>query len=1059
MIKPTSSSDSDRGAIHWFLGNPVAANIMMMFFILGGLIALHGIQTEIFPPIDPKMITISVGYPGATPYEIADGITSRIERPLLTVEGVKRVSSTAQEGRGLVTVQLKDFADKDAVYNDVRSTVLALQDFPPKNANLPVISHVKLTPLVMTMAVHGDVEESVLRHWTQNVDAGLRALPNIALTKVRGVRDPMISIEVSQATLERHGLTFAEINKAIASYSVDVPAGTIESAGGDWLFRVQEKRRTGSEFSDVVMISKTDGATLRLGDIATIFDGPTDQNLISRFNGKPSAYIDVYRSDTEDTLKIANEVKSYLETLSLPQGIDLTLQDDLTVDLVDRMSLMARNGLLGFMLVFVILLFFLDLKLAFWTSASIPISFLGGLMLLNYMGYSLNMITLFALIVVLGILVDDGIIIGESIFEAQEKEPDNPRATIKGIRSVIAPVTVGVATTIAAFAPLTMSTGVLGQIMKIIPITVICILGVSLIEAYFILPSHLNHNTRWSQGPLATVRNYFQRGLATFTQTKLLPWARLAIRWRYATIAGFVGVALLTVALVTSGSVRFVFFPDIPADKMTISVQLPIGTSFTVTEQTMNTIEDRILAIIKEHDRTHDASILQSISLSIGEHVASQGGPANLLSSVQAHHLGQVRLNLVPSAFRTVGTRTLENEIRTSISDLPNIEAVVFKSDLIQNAPDLEIQLTHADEVVLSMAAADLKEALKRLPGTKDINDNADAGKNELRFVVNERGLAMGLTPAMLGEQLRNAYFGAELQRFQRGDTEVLVYARYPKAEREQIISLQAAQISLPNGQMAPLTEVADTEVHRGFAKILTVDGRRILTITAEAALESTTPGDLTMSVTQAVMPPILQRYPGLKYSFEGKTKEQSEDLQSLLSNMLIAFLLIYVLLGAQLRSYIQPLAIMSAIPFGIVGAVLGHWLLGYDLTFISLFGVIALTGVVVNDSIVLVDNLNQHRKDGYGMEESAMRAIERRFRPILLTTLSTSFGLLPILMETSIQARFLIPMVVSLACGILFATVIVLFLIPCLMVMAEDACHWLRARFMEEENAGPISQ
>jgi multidrug efflux pump subunit AcrB len=1042
------------GLIGWFITNHVAANILMLLFVLGGLISLSAMQTETFPPIDPKLITINVTYPGATPYEVADAITSRAEEALVGIEGIKRINSTAAEGHASINVELLDFVDADEVYNDVETAINALQDFPPEDANRPIISKVRLTPNVITLALHGNVPESALRYWGLQIEEELRALPKVALTTLRGVREAFISIEVSEQALQQYGLSFEQVNAAIANASKDIPAGTIESRQGDWLFRVQDKRRFGPEFENIVVLANENGASVRLKDIGRVIDGLSDRNLISRFNGERAAYIDVLRSETDDTLELAEEVKSYLAGLSLPNGLTMSLEEDETIALSDRMSLMLRNGILGFMLVFLILLLFLDLKLAFWTSAAIPISFLGGLMIIHFLGFSLNMITLFALIVVLGIVVDDGIIIGESIFDAQEKEPNDNEALTKGVFAVISPVTVGVATTIAAFAPLIFSTGTLGQIVRVIPIVVISILIVSLIEAYFILPAHLSSHRQWSVGPLAKLRNTFQARLRYFIQYRLLPMAAWCIQWRYVTIAFFIAIMILTIGLVKSGIVRFIFFPTIEGDKVTITVSMPIGTPFSVTERTMTEIEETVEGIRYELNQDREEDIFESIGISIGETVNGRGGPGGSIVSSGANHLGQVRIKMVPSDFRNITAMELERQIRERIQDIPNIDTLEFKSSLVSNQPDIEIELTHTDESLLQRSAETLRSALTRLSGTKDVLESFEYGKPEYIFAVNDQGYAVGLTPASLGQQLRNAFFGFEVQRFQRGTSEVLVYARYPKDEREQLATIHSMRIHLPNGQTAPLSSVADIQQQRSFHSIETVDGRRILKVTADADRSLVTPDEIIATIEKEIMPSLLRDNPGLQYSFEGKTREQRDDLASLSRNMMIALLIMYMLLGAQLKSYIQPIAIMSAIPFGIVGAILGHWLLGYDLSFISLFGVVALAGVVVNDSIVLVDNLNLHHRSGQTMTQSALLAIERRFRPILLTTLSTSLGLLPMLMETSIQARFLIPMVVSLAFGILFATIIVVILIPCLMVATEDVARLCRQRTTTPEES-----
>lgn len=1027
------------GLIYWFVENHVAANILMLLFVVGGIVTVKNMKTETFPSIDPRLVTVSVVYPGASPNEVADSITSRVEDELVGIEGVKRVASTASEGIGIVNVELVDFANADDVYNDVETAVNSLIDFPPEDAERPIINKVRLTPNVMTLAIHGDVSEQTLKYWAQTIEDELRQLSGVALTDLRGIRDYQISIEVPEIALQQYGLSLEIISNTIRQFSEDIPAGTIESRQGDILLRIQEKRYTGLEFENIVIRTLPDGSSLRLGDIARVDDGFEDINLVSKFNNDRAAFIDVKRSESEDTLSVADTVKQYLETVQLPTGLKLSLQEDETVNLKDRISLMVRNGILGFMLVFLILLLFLDLKLAFWTSAAIPISFLGGLMIIGNLGESLNMVSLFALIVVLGIVVDDGIVTGESIFEAQEKFPDDPHSAYRGVMQVIAPVTVGVTTTMAAFGPLIFSTGTLGQIIGVIPIVVISILFVSLMEAYFILPTHLSKPSRWSKGIMAKIRDRVAKLLEDFVNNRVLPVAKYALNWRYATLAGFLGIAIFTVGLVKSGTIRFVFFPQIEGDQITINVKMPLGTPFGTTESTMLEIEKQILDVRSQLDSESLSSSFESISVSIGEASAASGGPGGGLPGQSASHLGQFRIRLVPSDYRELSSSEVESLIRAQTQDLPGIETLEFQSSLIGEESDIEIELAHPDEEQLNAAAVALKEAMERLPGTKEVTDTFELGKTEYVFKLNEQGLAVGLTPIDLGRQLRSAFFGLEAQRFQRGRSEMIVYVRYPKADRESLAALNNTRIRLANGNEVPLYSVATVIEQRGYSQIQTVDGRRIVSVMGDADIAVTTPNEIIAILQNEVLPEITSRYQGLTYSFEGESREQNEDLASLSRNMMIALMLIYVLLGAQLRSYIQPFVIMSAIPFGIVGAILGHLLLGYDLTFISMFGGVALTGVVVNDSVVLVDYLNKHSRDGKTLGESALLAVKRRFRPILLTTLSTSLGLLPILLETSMQARFLIPMVVSLAMGILFSTLVILFLVPCLVLIVED--------------------
>ena len=1027
-----------KGFISWFGHNHVAANILMMLLLVGGIFSVMNMRTETFPSIDPKMISVSVIYPGATPYEVADGITNRVEEALIGIDGVKRISASASEGYGHINVELEDFANADDVYNDVETEVNGLSDFPPEQAERPIITKLKSTPNVMTLAIHGTTDEGTIKYWAENIEDELRQLPGVAKTNVRGIREYEISVEIPEKALRQYGMTLQDVSDAIRAYSSDIPAGTIESKQGDILLRVQEQRYTGEEFENIILRTLNDGSTLHIGDIGTVIDGFEDVNLISLFNGERAAFIDVARSDTDDTLTVANTVNAYLDTVKLPKGLNLSLQQDETVNLRDRISLMLRNGVLGFALVFLVLMLFLDLKLAFWTSVAIPVSFMGGLMVIHFFGYSLNMVSLFALIVVLGIVVDDAIVTGESIFDQQEKHKNDPNAFLVGVRRVNAPVTIGVSTTIAAFAPLYFSTGVLGQIISVIPVVVIPILIISLVEAFFILPAHLSSPTTWSAGLIGSLRDKVSKYLHLFIENVVVPFARFCMAWRYATVAVFVALAIITVGMFQSGTMRFVFFPQIEGDQVKITVTMPNGTPFENTKATLLTIEDAVNTVRDELE-TGDKTVYQSVSISIGQTSSETGPPGTASRNSNASHLGQITLQLVPSDFRDVSAAEVESMIRKRIIDLPNIEKLEFQSSLIGEDADIEVELAHPEEATLNEAAEELKTILKGIGGTKEVSDSFEPGKTEFVFELNEQGYAVGLTPTILGQQLRSAYFGLESERFQRGRSEIITYVRYPKAERENLASLSQTRIRLPNGDEVPLSSVADIKEQIGYSSIQTVNGRQIVSVTGDVDYEVTTPNEVLAELQNKLLPELQSKYTGLSYSFEGESREQKEDMASLGRNMMIALLIIYVLLGAQLKSYVQPFVIMIAIPFGVVGAAWGHYLLGHDLSFISMFGIVALTGVVVNDSVVLMDYLNQQRYEGHNMYDSTIAAIKRRFRPILLTTMTTSLGLLPMLLETSMQAKFLIPMVISLATGIIFATFVILLLIPCILMIKVD--------------------
>lgn len=1049
-----ADGNSNLGIIGWFIRNHVAANLLLIFFVGGGLLAVFSMQRELFPTIDPRLITVSVVFPGATPHEVEDGITRRVEEAVTGVEGVEKVTSVAQENLGTIQLEVEDFADSDEVLDDVETAVDRLVDFPPEDAETPTIVKVKPQPAVITLVLYGNVPELTLKGWAERLEDEMLRDPDISLIELRGDRDYEISIEVSEETLRKYDLSIEEIGRIVAASSQDFPAGTVESEAGDILLRIQEKGYVGKAFEDIVIKHRPDGSMLRLQEIARIIDGFKDTNLITRYNGMPAVFVEVSRSESQDTLVVERAVQDYLDRLRLPAGIQIAVLENQTEVLKQRMNLLARNALMGFALVFLVLLLFLDLKLAFWTSLGIPVSFLGGLLIVFLFGMSFNMVTLFALIVVLGIVVDDAIVTGESIFSEQERGEKHVAAASKGVQAIRAPVTVGVMTTVAAFAPLAFTTGTLGQILRPIPIFVISILLISLVEAFLVLPAHLSSSKRWSLGIVSDISRKFDDGLTRFLDGTLLPLLRRAIRWRYAVLAAFVAILILVVGLVRGGVIRFIFFPQIEGDRVSANLIMPVGTPFEVVRGHAIHMMDAARRIGSQLEDQTGTDHFESVSVLIGSTFVDQGpGGGEGVSAVTSNR-AEVRIQLIDAPLRTVSAKEVENRLQEEVGTIPNADELAFQSSLVSAGADVNIQLAHEDVAILDKAAALLEEQMQTMPGVVEIADSMKVGKLEYVFDLTPEGLAAGLKPGDLGRQLRNAFFGYEVQRLQRKRAELKVMVRYPKADRERIEGISKFRVTLPNGEKAALETMARIRQQRTYSEIKRVDGQRVVNVTADVDERKTTPEAALGVIMNRVVPEIQEIYPGVQAKVTGESEDRREDLASLARNMVIALLIIFVLLGAQLRSYIQPLIIMAIIPFGLVGAVIGHLLLGFDLSFISIFGIVALTGVVINDSVVLIDYYNRELRKGEASLEAVLVAVRRRFRPILLTTMTTTFALLPMLTETSLQARFLIPMAISLAFGLLFASVILVFLLPLLIRIVYDLRRLGRKDERAEQNA-----
>jgi len=1036
----------NRTIVDWFARNHVAANMLMLFLVVGGIVGVWSMRTETFPTVDPRMITVTVPFPGATPSEVEEGITSRVEEAVLGLEGVKRITSTASENSGVIRIELEDFADGDEVRNDVETEIDRLADFPPENAEEAVIVKNKPTPGVVTLVLFGEAGEKVLKYWAERMQEDIIRTTGTGLVDIQGDRDYQISIEISEESLRRHGLTMDQVAQAVGTFSRNLPAGTVESSSGDILLRITKKGKIGRDFRDIVVQSDPDGSLVRLADIATIRDGFRDVNLITRYNGRPAVFIRVSRSQAQDTLSLEQEVKAYLSGLQLPEGLDVSIWESETKHLKDRINLLGRNALIGFALVFLILVLFLDLRLAFWTALAIPVSFLGGLLIAFTAGVSINMVSLFALIVVLGIVVDDAIIVGESIFTRQNQGDRDVEAAVGGVKDVRAPVTIGVLTTVAAFGPLMFVTGTLGQIMRVIPVVVIAVILVSLLEAYLILPAHLSSSRRWSTGVVNRVSTGFSALLEWFVDRVLTPVIRLCLRYRYISIALFLGILLISAGMYRANFIRFNFFPSIEGDNVTVNLTMPVGTSFADTKRYAMRMREGARRLQRQFRNKTGKDLYEGVSLIVGQTLTEErptgGGGEN-----RGSNRAQLQVKLVDPAERRLSAKEVENRLREEIGTIPGAEKVVYESSLVRAGPDMNIQLAHPVPDRLAAASRMLMKEMGKIDGLVEITDTLKRGKREYLFDITEAGLAAGLTPTALGRQLRDAFFGREVHRIQRSSSELKVMVRYPEKERERIESLFDMRVRLPDGSSAPMRTVAEIRERVSLATIERANGQRVSNVKADTDVARITANEAMPVIFDQAIPKLKSRFPDLSISLQGESRERREDLITLRRYMLIGVMIIFVMLGSLLRSYTQPLIILSVIPFGIIGALAGHLLLGFNLSFVSLFGVVALTGVLVNDSVVLIDYYNRLRARGEGVVQGLIDAVQRRFRPILFTTVTTSVGLLPILLETSLQARFLIPMAISLAFGLMFGTLILLFLVPSLVAIQEDIKHLFLGR------------
>ncbi|MEE4358579.1 MAG: efflux RND transporter permease subunit [Desulfococcaceae bacterium] len=1012
------------GPIAWMAGHSVAANLLMFVLLVGGFFLATRIKKEVFPDFDLDLITISVAYPGASPQEVEKGIILAVEEAVQGLEGVAEVQSVAREGSGTVTVEMIEGEDIQKLSQDIRNEVDRISSFPDEveDPNIAIVSRKRY---VVSLALYGDQSEKVLREYAEYLRDRLIQEENITQVDLTGVRDYEISIDISQDTLRTYHLTLEEVAARIRRASVDLPAGAVKTPGGDILVRMKDRRDYGREFGKIPIITANDGTQVLLEEIAHIRDDFEETDRTATFNGKPTVLLEVYRVGDQTPTTVSDAVRRVVEEVNqtFPAGLEVALRNDRSDIYRQRMDLLLRNGYLGLGLVFILLALFLEARLAFWVSLGIPISFLGSLLFLQTIGVSINMVSMFAFIISLGIVVDDAIIVGENIYQHRQNGMAWGRSAVLAAREIAMPVSFSVLTNMVAFMPLLFVPGFMGKIFKQIPLVVISVFAVSLIESLFILPAHVGHQKdRTPKGLFGWIVRQQQRfsdAFLRFVNNVYGPFLNLALRWRYVTIAAGIFTLLIAVAYMRSGRMGFELFPKVESDYAIVTATLPFGSSFQRTEKVQQILVNTAREIVDENG---GKKLSEGIYASISDNEA------------------QVRIYLTPPGIRPVPTSLLTARWRERVGEIPGLESLKFESD--RGGPGrggaITVELSHKEMDVLEKASAELAEALRFYPEVFDIDDGFSPGKQQLDFKIRPEARSLGLRSREVARQVRHSYYGAEALRQQRGRNEVKVMVRLPKSERVSEYNLEEMILRTPEGNEIPLLNAVSIERGRAYTNIDRRDGRRIVSVTADTRPRSKA-GQILASLKADILPELQAKYNGLAFSFEGRHADMRESMQSLIKGLLTAMAVIFAMLAIPLNSYIQPVIIMIAIPFGIVGAVIGHLFMGYSLSILSMFGIVALSGVVVNDSLILIDFANRKRNAGMPIREAICSAGIQRFRPIILTTFTTFGGLTPMIFETSRQARFLIPMAISLGFGVLFATVITLLLVPSLYLIIED--------------------
>ncbi len=1036
------------GMIAWFAKNSVAANLLMGFIIVSGGIAIFTINTEVFPEMQLDRISVQVPYLGAAPEEVEEAVCVRIEEAIQGIDGIKQITSTASEGMASVMIELDRGADSRKVVDDVKSSVDAITTFPIETEK-PIVSELVRRNQVVDVAVSGRVDEFTLKAIADRIRDEISTIPQISQVEVTSARPYEIAIEVSEVALRRHGLTFDDVADAVRRSSLDVPGGSVRADSGEILLRTIGQAYRGAEYENLVVMTRADGTRLHVRDIATVVDGFAETDQTAWFDNEPTILVSVFRTGDQSALEIASLVHDYVDRAqrTLPVGISLALWQDRSETLRSRLSLMLRNGGTGFVLVFIMLALFLEVRLAFWVSLGIPISFLGAIMMMPALDVTVNIMSLFAFIVVLGIVVDDAIIVGENIYSHQERHGDTLRGSIEGAQEIATPVIFAVLTTVAAFTPLMFVPGMMGKFFKVIPLIVIPCLIFSLVESLNILPAHLAHLKQRRLGSWGRFQAFFANGLKWFIHAVYRPNLEMFLRWRYVTGSACIAILVLTVGMVLGGWTSFELFPSIESDVMSASVTMPQGTPPEVTSNALRRLEagaDRIRReLIDETGMDHFRHVFTSVG---DQAMASRAGPgrSSVIRSSQAN-LGEVVIELAPAETRNLTGEDLRNRWREVTGPIPEAVEVTFAESMMSPGADVDVMLIGPNMNDLRAAADEVKQQLRSFAGVDDIADSFREGKAEMQLDIKPAAETLGLTLQDLGRQVRQAFYGEEAQRIQRGRDDIRVMVRYPADQRRSLGNLENMRIRTPDGAEVPFSQVAEVDPGRGFASIRRVDRGRVVNVKASVNSSVTSSAAVTAALQNEILPEVLARHPGVYYSLEGRQAERRESLGGLQTGFVVALFAIFALLAVPLRSYVQPLIIMSAIPFGLVGAVWGHILLEYNLSLMSMFGLVALTGVVVNDSLIMVVFINKMRREHVDLQTAVREAGVQRFRPILLTSLTTFFGLVPLMLERSMQASFMIPMGVSLAFGVLFATVITLVLVPTMYMILNDLRRGLR--------------
>ena len=1020
-------------SIAWFVRNPIASNLLMILILAGGIIGGSGMGKEVFPSTPVNFITVSMPYPGAGPREVEEQIVVRIEEAIYSIEGIKSISSQARQSRGIVTIEVDDNYDMTKMLNDIKSNVDSIITFPA-DAERAIVREEIAREEVIRVALFGDANEAVLREYGQRIRNELAALPNVDFVDLWGVREPQIDIELSEINMRRYGISFDNVVKAVRQSSLNLPAGTIRADSGDIQIQTRGQAYLEEDFNNIIVSSRADGTEIKIADVARVIDGFEERNLRTRFNGHKAIFLGISVGKNPDVVATTDAVKNYVEAGSsfLPPSLQLATWRDYSNMFSGRLALLSKNAFGGLILVFIVLMLFLRPQLAFWVALGIAIAYMGALWVLPTIGLTLNMMSMFAFLLILGIIVDDAIIVGESIYRHQQLGQDGDTAAKLGTQSVSKPVLLAVVSTMIVFLPMLFLPGMWPKFLWAIPTVTLVALSFSLIESLWILPSHLakmqpeKPATSRAGIALRKIRHRFADGLSQFSSDIYTPFLKHALNWRGLTLVGFFLAFVLSITLLGAGYIQQRFMPDVPSDFLSMRIVMPDGYSV-----------DGKVEITKRAERAAKLLVDDPV---IKERVDTDKLIANQLAFMYGDTI-RLMLELQPDMSGEIDPTLVAERWQSLIGEIPQAKTFSVNASAAGRDDGARVTavLTSNNLDQLTAAAFFLKDRMRDIPGARNIRDDIHSGRSDIDISLRPYANNFGIGLSDVARQVRQGFYGAEAQRVPRGRDDVRVMVRYPKHERSQVDTLDTMRIRTPNGTEVPFYSVAEASYVPGYTRINRQDRQRSVKISAQATTGKMTVDEMAQILFNEIGPELQRLYPDVYLKKDVQLAEQDEFFSSAIKLFMLALGMIYILMAVEFKSYLKPLGVLSAVPFGIMGAIFGHFMMGLSFSVLSFLGVLAASGVVVNDNLVLIDRINQLRDQGVGVKDALIQAGQDRFRPIILTSLTTFIGLAPILLETSMQARFLIPMVASLAFGVLFATVVTLVFVPCLYLSGAN--------------------